>query len=425
MAIKSGHLQQLENLELNSCSPVFVELAAIVKAMEETGGSRGLRRLRLVSLYPTRQQGEALGGAIRAKAFPNLEVLSLTGDMPADGPHLLRSQDVRSEGLVAIMEGLEDGGCTRLKHINLKFSNLSVDVATAFGRVLSSGHCHNLQTLICAGAFPDKSSLLAFLQSINGLTFPAMQSLDISTASMDEECSILFGEMVKAGAFSKLKRLGLSDQQIHRGVWEALEIWSCPELKELVLQSAELSSDSAAGLVSALTSGALSKVQWIDLQGTRVGDSGDGGDASGGSSSPVVNVLNAVASSCPDLRYLGASFIINTCEQAGTAIFEALREGKWSKLEDLEIGSPDLPDEWGLPLAGILEGGAGGTLRSLTMYEGSDETVRELGRVLHEGACPKMRSLAVDVRSEGADIWEERGCIKEVRALLREEEEEQ
>ena len=212
-----------------------------------------------------------------------------------------------------------------LKHISLKYSNINVDAAMVFGRVLTCGHYHNLGSLDCYHAFADKQSLLAFLHSIKDLSFPAMHHLDVSGALMDEDCCIFFGEMMVAGVFPKLERLCMAEQQIHRSIWEALEVWSCPELRELVLSSAKLNSDSAAALASALTSGALSKLQRVDLKFARLSD-GDDGD--GASSTRVVNVLNALVSSCPDLRDLNATYISNMCEQAGIVIFDALRESK-------------------------------------------------------------------------------------------------
>ena len=125
---------------------------------------------------------------------------------------------------------------------------------------------------------------------------------------MRQECGILFGDMMKAGAFPNLERLCMSEQLIYRSVWEALEVWSCPKLKELELSIAEFTCDSTGALVSALHSGALSNLQHIDinLPGVHLAwDSGGNDDDGGGSIPPVVNRLNAMASSwCPDLRYL-------------------------------------------------------------------------------------------------------------------------
>ena len=231
----------------------------------------------------------------------------------------------------------------------------------------------------------------------------------------------------------------MSAQQIHRRVWEALEVRSCPKLRELVLFCAKLSCDSAAALVSALNSGALSRLRHIDLHRTRWGDYGDsyGGKYGydNGSCTAVVNVLNAMASSRPDLRHLNAGdfeqayllwhhylpYIGSMGEQADTAIFDALREEKWPKLEKLKIeGHNIVNNECVFRLAGILEGGGGGNLRSLEVYGvPDDESVHVLGRVLHEGACPKLRSLYVHLREEGARATEERSCVEEVRALLR------
>ena len=78
------------------------------------------------------------------------------------------------EGLVGIIEGLEEGGCMGLKHLNLRSSEIGVNAAMALTRVLSSGHCHNLQSLDCTRhAFEDKQNLLAFFQSIENLSLPA------------------------------------------------------------------------------------------------------------------------------------------------------------------------------------------------------------------------------------------------------------
>ena len=79
-----------------------------------------------------------------------------------------------------------------------------------------------------------------------------------------------------------------------------------------------------------------------------------------------------------------------------------------------------MPDGWGLRLAAILKTEAGGDLRRLALYDVFDAIVHELGRVLHEGACPKLRSLGVYVRGMGAIMYEERDCIRDARALLRE-----
>ena len=119
--------------------------------------------------------------------------------------------------------------------------------------------------------------------------------------------------------------------------------------------------------------------------------------------------------------------MLGMCEEANAAIFNALREAKWPKLENLLIGGPNMPDEWVFQLAGILEGGAGGNLRSLRLYCPPDESLRELGRVLRDGACPKLRSLRIlppllSMEKEVRALLQERcfTTIKEVGALLKE-----
>ena len=115
-----------------------------------------------------------------------------------------------------------------------------------------------------------------------------------------QDQSVLLGEALKAGAFPKLKEMKFCQQSPHHSLWEALEAGRCPELRELHFQSARLNSDSSTALASALASGWLSR-----LQAFRFGPTGD--DYADGEDTSLVEVLNALASSCRDLRELGMS----------------------------------------------------------------------------------------------------------------------
>ena len=108
------------------------------------------------------------------------------------------------------------------------------------------------------------------------------------------------------------------------------------------------------------------------------------------------------------------------CVRKLIAIVDGLRGAKWPKLEKLKIGGRDMAtNEWGFYLAGISEGGAGGDLRSLVVYEISDETVHELGRVLHKSACPKLRLLDVRIGNVSGVAFGESSPVKRIASLLR------
>ena len=234
--------------------------------------------------------GQALARAISAKAFPHLEVLSLSVNY------------TMGEGWVSIMKALEGGGCTDLKALDLSQNNMSSTTVTAVIRALSSGHCRQLEELYIDNAFKDP---IPFFQSIKSLRFTHMRRLDIIHAShnTNEEQFILLGEALKAGAFPKLDILHFSEHSIHHSLWEALEAGSCPEMREFEFESVGFDNDSSVALASAIASGSLSK-----LQSFQITEYGDDEDAS------LVEVLNAMASFCPDLRKLDLSsgFIVPT-----------------------------------------------------------------------------------------------------------------
>ena len=377
MAIESGHLgQHLKVLELRYCDlgPMGLTLM-MTKAMEVQGSLHGLRRLKLDSTSLTREDGEALGKAIGAKAFPHLEELSLPGIMY-----------IGDEGFTAIMEGLEGGGCKELKYLDLENSVMGNMATVAFARALSSGNCHQLQWLNCDCSFQDKQSLLTLLQSIRSISFPHMWLLGLEHITGGEECSILLGEVLKAGTFPCLQRLWIGGQRVYRSVWEAIEAGSCPGLLALDLSFARLDSDSATALVSALLSGSLNQLQHINLGGTKWGEGEEGnhGDAD------FAGVLNALASSCGGLEYLNISIIRSMHEQASQALVDALRDGKWTNLWELTIS-------------------------------GSVATSSELGRVLQEGACPMLRTLELaSIPLSERERDKENQWVEVLGALLKE-----
>ena len=348
MAIESGHLgQHLEELELSICEldPMGLTLM-MTKAMEVEGPLRGLRRLTLDTCILPAQDREALGRAIGARAFPQLEKLSL----PLTG--------LREEGAAAIMEGLEGGGCTELRHLDLESSSRMESTAVmAFARALSAGYCRHLQQLNFDYAFGYNQSLMIFLESIRSIPFPNMRFLGLDSNNMDEQQATLFGEVLKAGTFPHLETLRIGGQKVYGSVWEALEAGSCPELRELGLMGAHFDSDNATALVSALLSGSLSKLQHVNLNDT-YWDDGDGGNGD----TTLANVLGALATSYHDLRHftIGSKSIR---EESVQVLWSVLREGKWPKLET--FGMLNFSDEHLRELVELLEKGAGANYKDL------------------------------------------------------------
>ena len=282
---------------------------------------------------------------------------------------------------------------------------------TAFARVLSSGNCRHLQQLDLEGAFYDHESLTIFLESISSVSFPDMCSLELGKNDMDEQHAVLFGEVLKAGAFPRLQRLRVGEQRVYRSVWEALEAGSCPGLRELRLADPRLDGDSATALASALVSGSLNNLQCLALITKHWDDEGWGD-----SDADVAGVVNALSSSCHDLRRLGLS-LRGTDEEARKALWSALREEKWPKLHSFSIWSSD---EAVRELAVLLEQGAGANLQDMGVAGGSMAGLVELVRILREGACPKLRRLIATGWGRGMNEEERQRCRDDLRASLRE-----
>ena len=231
--------------------------------------------------------GEALGRAISAKVFPHLKELRC-GKIKGMG----------DEGWLAIMKGLEEGGCTELQILDMSHNTMSRTVATALIRALSSGLCRHLEDFDLSDSFDGDESTQLVLQSIKNISFPSVRKFNLGKIRTKADHSTLLGEALKAGAFPKLELLWFSDHSIHHSLWEGLESGKCRELRELFLQFVHLDSDSSTALASAVASGSLSKLQDFCFGETGGGDAGN---------TNLVEVLSALASSCPDLRHLDVS----------------------------------------------------------------------------------------------------------------------
>ena len=235
-----------------------------------------------------------------------------------------------------------------------------------------------------------------------------MRYLSLADNHLDEHSSMLFGEALREGALHRLESLLIGGQMIHPSVWEAYQVGSCPDLKELDLERSEFDSDGATALVSAIASGALANIQVVNLMHTFWEDLSDVG---------TVAVVSTLASSCHDLCDLSMSLIYGENDEATQALLDALREGKCQKLETLDM--PRYPD-WCGELADVLEGGAGANLKDLHVSFCSVATMKELVRVLIGGACPKLRSLVVNISPFDDSVAEQEYSLDDMKILLKE-----
>lgn len=138
----------------------------------------------------------------------------------------------------------------------------------------------------------------------------------------------------------------------------------------------------------------------------------------------VHNSLNLlqdrIVAPCTDVLSGSLTSLPITRSAEAIAVLDALRENKWPKLEDLNVNTGWFPEDFNIRIAKALEGGAGSNLGRLEVLCDSVESVREVGRVLCGGACPKLRSLYVCLEQKGGDdSWEgEEVCLKELKTRL-------
>ena len=76
-----------------------------------------------------------------------------------------------------------------------------------------------------------------------------------------------------------------------------------------------------------------------------------------------------------------------------------------------------LPEGFTSDLATVLEGGAGSNLGEIRLNCDSLDSMREIiGRILRQGACPKLHQLRVELKEEDNTIsWEDEGADVFVR----------
>ena len=232
--------------------------------------------------------------------------------------------------------------------------------------------------------------------------------MDLGSSDMDEQHAILLGEGLKAGAFPRLKKLRIGGQRVYRSVWDALEAGSCPGLREIGLANAHFGSDSVTALVSDMVS--VIEQPTACCTGTPWDDGGGGN-----SDANIAAVLGAMAISCHDLRRLSVS-IRSTDEEASKALWSALRGGKWPKLQSFSIWS--FSDDTLRELAVLLEKGVGFNLKALYI-DGSIAGVVEVGQVLREGACPKLRTWTASVWWMSMNKEEQKGCRDDLSTSLK------
>ena len=142
----------------------------------------------------------------------------------------------------------------------------------------------------------------------------------------------------------------------------------------------------------------------------------------------LIHILSAPAYACTyTLRVLADGSLTSqstTRSAEATTVLDALRDNRWPSLEKLNAKTDCLPDGFDGNLSTVLEGGAGSNLRRIDLRCDSVESMREVGRVLRDGACPKLQSLIVYLKTAATDFTDssedEATCIEELRTWLSE-----
>lgn len=393
-AFESGHVHHLKELDL-SCSDFGRAGVAAMAGALQRGACPELIKLNLSSsLYDHDSRGAvALGNALRS--CPNLEDLDLSANGPQD-----------EDAWTGPMRALRDGCCVHLKRLNMSGSSVRGQSAIALAQALSSGNCQHIQYLNLGDALFAPENLVV-VDAIRQGHLPDLRHLilyqDIFKGQLFEQHGRYLGEAIVNGMCPRLEELRICGNQGLAGgglvsIVEGLEAGKCPLLKILDVRSIGLQMGGREALLRTLSSGNVCHLEFF-LSDEFMGDKS------------VAQLIRGLKC-CPRLQCLNLRGMVMR-QQAGQALFQALRDHAWPHLRELDISDNPLGDQVGHGLAEVLMGGCP-RLEVLRIHTTgmTVEGAERLMKSLEKGACPSLREIGVGPEVDHA--WEEKMDMRKV-----------
>jgi len=251
-ALKSGLCRTLEELSLTSISmgTTVKEHTAICVALAN-GHYPHLSSLQLGHL--NRVAVEALARAVRENHLPQLKDLVCSWAYDGDN-----TEDRHGQSTTLICEALETHGKIRQLTFHGGIGSM-VKGATSLARLLSSGACHQLESLHVSNFFRGYEGVLRVLTALQQPgAVPHLKSLSLNslmTPVLEEHCGAL-GEVLRSGALIKLEKLEMmccrmSDEGMER-LLQVMESGGCKSLRRLRMMGSNMTSKGGEALARVL-----------------------------------------------------------------------------------------------------------------------------------------------------------------------------
>jgi len=399
-ALQSGLCRTLEELSLTNISMgtnIVKEHTAICVALAN-GHYPRLSSLQVGHL--NRVGVEALARAVRENHLPQLN--DLVCSWPYDDV-----DDHDSQSTTLICEALETHG--KIRQLTLYGGvGRMVEGATSLARLLSSGACHQLESLHLGTFFRNHVGVLRVLTALQEPgAVPHLKSLSFSslmTPVLEEHCGAL-GGVLRSGALIKLKELvmmccRMSDEGVKRFL-QGVESGGCKSLRRLKMRASKVTSKGGEALARVLAGGSLPHLRSLEISfnGGIIGDD------------MMAQVIKGLGLKCPELEQIE----VDRKEMMGIKACEALVEGfegkAWPQLQHLSLpgccfDNIKLAERF---VCALVEKRAGWNLRTLEIWRmrksgggGEEEEEKEMMRLADRlvegfasGVCPFLRDLTV------------------------------
>jgi len=340
-ALQSGHMANLENLELISFDSPLSSFSPIPLALAD-GVCRNLKSLTMA--YSTFvAERDAVITAITSGAIPLLE-------KPELGWRLVEQDGSFSVPLVESSQGRH---CPNMKTLDFAIKGQGL---IAFAHALHCGLFSRLKALFHGHSLP-------VLQPVRDGSCPDLRHLTIAEGvpSVTREHAHVLGEALASKVLIKLETLQLlswfGNNEWLLEVMEGLRGGEHCRLNSLIIRGCDFGPRAATALTEAITSIPLRHLKYLELNDNEViGDDG------------MACVLKALATTCPLLKALDIS-CTGWGGKSGDALIDAIGHGAWPDLTILTAYGND--------------------------FGRTKHDAQRLQHLFQEGACPKLTRINV------------------------------
>jgi len=299
--------------------------------------------------------------------------------------------------MIPVVEAIGLGGCPTLKKLEL-WSVMVPQVGCALIGALSFGHLHHLEDLTLQGdEVQDNDVFMGIIEALRSGSWPNLSRLylDFPGVTDGNEHARILGQAFASRVFPRLRTLNLKGYLGDAGVACLIEglLAGGSTISSLAFGGSGMGPEGARSVVRAVSSIITIERVFLNQQPSM----GDG---------HMADVIKALGTACPGMQWFSAC-TTGMGSQAGEALLQVLREGRWRHLSYLAVSeNPDLGDAIvGFGLAQVI---ASGTLPQLSSLYISGCGLREEGaehlvEAFKQGSCRGISFVEVGESKEAIE----------------------